>query len=139
MAVTVALGVFLANPAPAHATDTKFQVTHAHSGGAGTIAVSIKGNIDWLNRSVRLYNMQIFVKGGECGIGWLAGYQTNSQGDEVLIDRNRTDTYCPYGDAWYPVPDITLDGSFISGGITRLKVQAWDETHQGGTWGTFNR
>jgi hypothetical protein len=138
MAAIVALGTVLISSAPAQAADTSFQVSHVHAGGAGATAVSVKGNIEWLNRSVRIYNIQVFVNGGECGHARFNGYQINDDAT-VWIDEGRTSSFCPNRDGWRSASDITLDAQYVRGGITHLVVEAIDDTHFATTPGTYRR
>ncbi len=131
-AAMVGMAATMGVSTPAKATDTSFRQEYRHSSGA--IAVIVKGNIRWLNRSVTLTNIEIFAKGGECGQGKFIGYAGS-----VIVDDDYTGAHCPAVDQWGRVGDVTLDGSQVSGGIRWVKAQALDTYHNGYSSGNYYR
>ncbi len=118
---------------PAYATDYSFSVTHKHANG--TVAIRTYGDIDWHNRSVSLRNITLWVRAGECGragfFGFSGGgtdYKTTSQ--RCAGSSNQTFTN---------IPDITLDGSDIYGGLRYIDISAQDDSHNGLTLNTYER
>jgi hypothetical protein len=133
-AVLLATAAVLANGSPAFATDTSFNVAHAHAGGAGATAVATKGSIRWLNRSVALDNVWLYCGQSHWVYARFSAYRNNIQiGAPLTLTQNcETSSWSSYGDR-------VLDGSNVPGGINRVIVEAVDWTHGGVTEQRRNR
>lgn len=121
---------------PAVASAASFDVLYAHASGTGATAVRTTGNFSWLNRSVVLNNVRLYVAANHCAIAFYDGFQGTQ-----LVGNDSTDSMCagPTG-VWYNFGTITLDGSRVPGGITSVRVQVYDETHGNATnWDWYYR
>jgi hypothetical protein len=111
---------------PAHASPSRFQVSYVHAGGTGAVAVSVKGGFTWLNRSVVLTDVRLFVKANECGVSDFLGLH-----GEVEVDYTRMpyDHLCVQQDTWVGFGDILLNGSQQRGGIIEVRIGVSDSPH----------
>ncbi|MGI5521434.1 hypothetical protein ACQEUX_10795 [Micromonospora sp. CA-259024] len=112
---------------PAQATDYTFSVSYHHA-ASGALAVRVRGDIEWHNRSVSLRNIRLWVRAGECGRGGFFGFGG-------VIDYRTTAERCA-GSAnteFSNITDITLDGDTGTAGvaINYIDITAIDETHGG--------
>ncbi|GIG69336.1 hypothetical protein [Phytomonospora endophytica] len=113
----------------ANASPGGFTATYTHAGGSGALADKATGGISWYNRSVTFTSVKFWVHAGECGTLQLQGNNTAGE----LVDEAEFTGLC--GNAatgkWYTIGDVPLDGSADYGGITRVYIFVWDDTHQG--------
>ena len=122
------LSAALVSGSPAYATDTTFNVSFVHSGGAGAVGAATKGSIRWLSRSVALDNVQIYCGTDHNVKATFIAFQNNTQiGDPLSI----TLGCAGFAGGWTNVGSLLLDGSNVSGGINRVFAQAIDVTHNG--------
>ncbi|WP_329101221.1 hypothetical protein OG792_20460 [Micromonospora sp. NBC_01699] len=113
---------------PAQAA-SPFSATYTHSGGA--VAVVVRGDYSWSNRSVSFANVEIYVRVDECAKARFEGWnvQTGS-----LLDADEWEV-CNYNSTaqYFPIAPPGLNGSCCYGGVGRFIVKAIDVTHGGGT------
>lgn len=111
----------------ANASPTRFTAAAIHANGAGALAVEATGGLSWGNRSVSLTSVKFYANAGECGYFRAEGYQ-----GETLIDGRYFGSYCGGSTGrWFSIGTFTLDGSWISGGITDVSIMVVDQTHAG--------
>jgi len=125
VAFVAALGLVSAGT-PAFATDTTFVARQYHANGA-VLVVAVQGDITWLNRSVTLNNVQIWVRQGYCGNVVFRGQSSSNPNidTEFLPGPTYKDKWCGIFDSsWHTIGNITLDGSQIVGGIRTVLVAA---------------
>lgn len=113
----------------ANASPTSFVAKTVHAGGAGSLADEAIGGITWYNRSVTLTNVRFWAHAAECGsmdiTAWHAGDPIADQAHYASLCGNATTG------KWYTIGDVVLDGSDVVGGINRVMVQVYDDTHHG--------
>ncbi|WP_163509877.1 hypothetical protein [Fodinicola acaciae] len=126
--IGLAIAMLLATTTAATASPTRFSLNVAHGGGAGALAAATTGNLGWANRSVTLSDVRVYLAPGECGHIGVWG----SQGDETIdFLIQMEEKYCGgYDGRWFIVGTITMDGSQVSGGITRITIKVFDDTHR---------
>jgi len=130
----VAVSIF-GSGAPASASPSSFVAKAVHANGAGALGVEAVGGITWYNRSVMLTDVRFFANAGESGNVAFHGYQgTPNTFDPPLIDYvfyPGDGTYYHSGltGTWFPIGDVLLDGSAVSGGITMVIIYITDHTH----------
>jgi hypothetical protein len=119
----------------AYASPGSFTAASIHGGGAGAVGAEAVGAITWYNRSVTLTSIRFYVAAGECGHFEVTAWQGSQK-----IDGSKSPTQCS-GSAgkWVPYNDLPLDASGVSGGITEVVIDAWDDTHNGWGWADCSR
>jgi hypothetical protein len=110
---------------PALATDHTFFANYYRDDTGTVLVASVKGDITWLNRSVTLSNVQIWVRGGNCAKAQVKGYAgTNPQAIDgfVWTFPFPGGAFCTQASQWIGAESRTLNGSQVVGGITKLAV-----------------
>jgi hypothetical protein len=112
--------------APAYATQDHSFTGSLYHGGNITLIVRTTGDINWLNRSVTLNNVELYVRGGSCGSAYFEAFAgtTLKQTFETYNYPQRKTPFCATGAGqWFDIGGITFDGSAISGGLTMIYVR----------------
>ena len=129
--VVITLGVVAASvlgiSSAASAAPSSFTAASIHGGGAGAVGAETVGGISWYNRSVTLTGVRSYVAAHECSHFIVSGWQGGTR-----VSSFESGQLCAMSAGhWYPFGDLILDGSGVSGGITEVVVDVYDETHTG--------
>ena len=81
------------------------------------------GGISWFSRSVTLTSVKAYAITGECGDLFVEAFA----GSTVVYSVD----YGPFCDGWTTIGNLPLDGSSVSGGITRVWIDVTDKLHNG--------
>ncbi|MEO3779225.1 hypothetical protein ABGB16_20740 [Micromonospora sp. B11E3] len=120
----LAVAVLGFSPA-ASASPASFVAKAVHANGAGALGVQGTGGLAWYSRSVTLTSVKFYANAGECGYLTAWGWQGST-----LLDTYETGLYCGGSTGqWFTIGNIPLDGSQVSGGITKVEVYVDDYYH----------
>jgi hypothetical protein len=131
----VAMSLVLGGGAAAYAGEivpnaTSFSVSYVHNGGAGATAIRATGGLDWLNRSVVLKDLRVYIKSGHCGHASFMGWSPY----EAYVDVWDTPELCSGTGVWWYFGDVLLDASEVYGGIREIDIYVYDHTHNAVEW-----
>lgn len=119
----------------AQAAPSSFVAASVHGGGTGAIGAEVVGGITWYNRSVTLTSVRFYIAPRECGHFTVEAWQGGTRLDYFGISQQCAGTT----GRWISYGDILLDGSAVSGGITEVVIDAYDDTHAGNGWADCTR
>lgn len=133
MLLTALTTLVIATPAQA-VTTTTYSVSYAHAQGA--LAVSVTGEIRWLNRSVTLSApVTLVVNQFETGDAVIDAWSgENWRGTWYSGARTAGSS-----DTTFQLTGATFDGSNDYGGINKIVVTVCDLTHSACTGRLYNR
>jgi hypothetical protein len=119
----------------ADAAPRSFTAASIHGGGTGALAAEAVGGITWYNRSVTLTSVRFYVTAHECGHFTVEAWQGNTHVDSFAPPQQCATTT----GRWISYGDIPLYASGLSGGITEVVIDAYDDTHSGHGWADCTR
>jgi hypothetical protein len=109
------------------ASPSSFTAASIHAGGAGAVGAETVGGISWYNRSVTLTSVRSYVAAHECSHFVISGWQGGTK-----VTSFESGQLCAGSTGhWYPYGDIILPASGLSGGITEVVVDEYEETTEG--------
>ncbi|MFH9725677.1 hypothetical protein ACH4M4_22325 [Streptomyces sp. NPDC017254] len=119
----------------AHAAPGSFAAASVHGGGTGATGAKAMGGISWYIRSVTLTSVKFYIAPHECAHFTVEAWQGGT-----MVDSFETGQLCAQSTGWWnSYGDISLDGSWVSGGITEVVIDAYDDTHKGHAWADCTR
>jgi hypothetical protein len=119
----------------AQASPASFQVSHVHAAGAGAIATSLKGDFIWLNRSVRLVNVQQYIKANECADATIDAYHGSTFLNSYYVQLGCGGS----SNTWYNLGEIVMSPATCECGILELRITVRDQTHEAQTTRSYFR
>jgi hypothetical protein len=133
--IGAAAATVLGMTSTAHAAPASFTAASIHGGGTGALAAEAVGGISWYNRSVTLTSVRFYVTAQECGHFTVQAWQGNLKVDSFAPPKQCATT----AGRWISYGDVPLYAGGLSGGITEVVIDAYDDTHSGNGWADCSR
>lgn len=128
-AVGLAAALIMISGTAALAAPSRYETTIRHTGG--TIAVQTTGSIGWSSslKTATISNARFYVRGGECGQIWIAGYQNTNKVTDPYFYPTDGSYYCPSVNTWIPIGTVNFT-SKVAGGVDELLIEIQDREHK---------